>query len=406
MSMLKFKLLLSFAVSNVAGGDTTTIFKVDYPEKGSCGLERNVSKSRLNPHWVFPMVFGGFSEGTCADVGYSRYEKTETVAMHPVPGVHHNLTFEIYGPTQTRTTDVSLKDPARPSRDVKFKLCMPLNNGADPRTHPLLIFGHGAGCDAEDYQYFCQKFATAMIYQDSPAGAIFPADFDVAAEALDAKFLAKQLIEISRSDTGSPLYKKLDGQVIIGGHSMGGGMAVLSAGMDSASVSGLAMFAPGLYTKPDGTPYLKNITVPALVVSGSMDCGQNALDKQAQPAFDGLSSKTKVLVVLKGANHCQWIQPFEKVFGVCSMMKNECHGISRSEQHSLGTSLAYNFSLALQGNEQWDEFEKQLARGEADGVWTYFSSKTSPQGKHLHNDCPCDHSTDSKMENVGNVTFV
>ena len=43
-----------------------------------------------------------------------------------------------------------------------------------------------------------------------------------------------------------------------------------------------------------------------------MDCGQNALDKQAQPAFNGLASETKVLVVLKGANHCQWIQPFEK----------------------------------------------------------------------------------------------
>merc|ERR1719169_399798 len=115
----------------------------------------------------------------------------------------------------------------------------------------------------------------------------------------------------------------------MGGHSMGGGMAVLSVGQDAASVKGVALFAPGLYTKPDATPYLKNITVPALIVSGSMDCGKNALDKQAQPAFDGLASEKKVLVVLKGANHCQWAYPFGKPFaaGVCKGMEDECHSI-------------------------------------------------------------------------------
>lgn len=403
--MLRYQLLPCIAITSLSA-DITSIYKVDYPEKGACGLERNVTKSRLNPHWLFPMTFGGFTEGTCADVGFTQYEKTETVAMNPFPGVHHNLTFEIYSPTQTRTIDVALKDPARPTRTVKFKLCMPLDKNADTRSHALLIFGHGAGCDAEDYQYFCQKFATAMIYQDSLAGAVFPADFDVAAEALDAKFLASELIELSGTDASSPLYKKLNGRVILGGHSMGGGMAVLATGMDSASVNGIAMFAPGLYTKPDGTPFLKNISAPALVVSGSMDCGQNALNKQAQPAFDGLSSKTKVLVVLKGANHCQWIQPFEKVFGVCSMMKNECHGISRSDQHSLGAALAYSFSLALQGKEQWEKFEKQLAQGEADGVWTYFSSVTSPKGKLLRNDCPCDHKSDVASGEARSVSFV
>merc|ERR1712232_861699 len=103
-----------------------------------------------------------------------------------------------------------------------------------------------------------------------------------------------------------------------GGHSMGGGMTVLSVGKDAAPVDGVALFAPGLYTKPSGTPFLRNIEVPALVVSGSMDCGSNTLDKQAKPAFDGLASKSKVLVVLKGANHCQWTQPTERFLGVCS----------------------------------------------------------------------------------------
>jgi len=384
--MLKSGLLLACAIAATASAEVTTIYKVDYPEKGFCGLETNVTKSKLNPHWIFPMTFGGFKEGECSDVGYTKYVKTEVVEMHPVPWVHHNLTFDIYAPTQTSTISIQLKDPSRPKRDVKIKYCMPSGDGP----FPLYIFGHGAGCIAEDYQYFCQVAATAMIYQDSPAGPVFPVDFDSPSAALDAKFLAKHLPEMAQNDKSSPLYKKLDGTVVLGGHSMGGGMSVLAAGKDSASVNGVALFAPGLYTKPDATPFLKNITVPALVVSGSMDCGQNALDKQAQPAFDGLASKTKVLLVLKGANHCQWIQPFEKGLGVCSTFeKTECHNIERAKQHELGAALVGAFNLALKSSDDWSQFEKFLAAGEAAGTWTYISSTTSPAGKTVHNDCPC-----------------
>merc|ERR1712151_745715 len=182
---------------------------------------------------------------------------------------------------------------------------------------------------------------------------------------------------------------------------MGGGMTVLSAGRDSALVDGVAMFAPGLYTKPDATPYLKNITVPALVVSGSMDCGQNALDKQARPAFEGLSSKTKVLVVVKGANHCQWTQPFERGFGICSTFeKNECHGIDRLTQHEIGERLVQAFSDGLKSDEAWKTFEKVLASGESAGTWTYFSTRSSPPSKKLHNDCPCGKAHEQQEDSI------
>merc|ERR1712151_15019 len=119
-----------------------------------------------------------------------------------------------------------------------------------------------------------------------------------------------------------------------------------------------------------------------------------ALDKQAQPAFNGLASETKVLVVLKGANHCQWIQPFEKGLGVCSTFeKSECHGINRRTQHKLGSRLVSAFAMGLKSSKDWDSFEKILSSGEADNTWSYFSSRTSDSGKRLHNDCPCDGGT-------------
>jgi len=233
--------------------EMASIYKVDYPEVGFCGEESNVTKSNLNPHYFFPMKFGGFAEGNCSDLGYTRYNRSEQVEMHPVPWVKHNLTFDLYSPTQTKTIDVELKDPSRTDRVVKMKVCMP----SRPGRWPLYVFGHGAGCAPEDYEYFCQVAAVASVYQPSKAGSIFPADFDTANEAVDAAFLAAHLPQVSQTDKTSPFFGKLDGTVVMGGHSMGGGLTVLSVGKESAPVDGVALFAPGLYTKPDGTPFFE-----------------------------------------------------------------------------------------------------------------------------------------------------
>ena len=60
-------------------------------------LEENIEKSNLNPHYFFPVHFGHFGVGKCADAGYGVFKRNTTVAMNPFPGIHHNLTFELYG---------------------------------------------------------------------------------------------------------------------------------------------------------------------------------------------------------------------------------------------------------------------------------------------------------------------
>ena len=62
--------------------------------------ENNVTKSNLNPHYFFPIHFGGFKEGECKQAGYSKFDRTEHVVMNPFPGVSHNLTFNLYLPSQ------------------------------------------------------------------------------------------------------------------------------------------------------------------------------------------------------------------------------------------------------------------------------------------------------------------
>jgi hypothetical protein len=71
-------------------------WQVGYPEKAECGQEDNVTKSDLNPHYFFPVTFGGFKVGTCAQAGFGVFDRSEVVAMHPFPGVSHNLTFDLY----------------------------------------------------------------------------------------------------------------------------------------------------------------------------------------------------------------------------------------------------------------------------------------------------------------------
>eukprot|EP00930_Biecheleria_cincta_P003705 TRINITY_DN10462_c0_g1_i1.p1 TRINITY_DN10462_c0_g1~~TRINITY_DN10462_c0_g1_i1.p1 ORF type:complete len:154 (-),score=31.72 TRINITY_DN10462_c0_g1_i1:64-525(-) len=103
--------LITFCgVIAVVRAEVVSIYKIGFPETGLCGQEANVTKSNLNPHYFFPMNFGGFKEGLCADAGYSLYQETRVVDMHPVPGVHHNLTFQLYAkPTLLADRDPGCK---------------------------------------------------------------------------------------------------------------------------------------------------------------------------------------------------------------------------------------------------------------------------------------------------------
>jgi pimeloyl-ACP methyl ester carboxylesterase len=358
---------------------SVSIHKVDYPEVGFCGEEHNVTRSQLNPHYFFPMHFGGFDEGPCSNDGYSVFVKEVVVAMHPVPWVHHNLTFFLYS-KPSPITELSLVDPSRKNRKVSAKVCSPPHRQGSLQKWPLYIFGHGFDCKPEDYAYFCSVAVTVMVYERN----LTFIDFNTKGLAADADFLSRELPQRASKDPTFPLYGMLNDMVLLGGHSMGGGTSVLAAAQNSAA-RGMALFAPGLYTFPSATPYLKDVEIPTLIVSGSDDCGPNQLPKQAQPAFDGLASQKKVLVVLKGANHCQWADPAKGEIGVCTL--HECALIDRATQHRLGLEL---FSAFVHGLEQdWGSFEQTLSRGEHNGTWAYFSSLTSESSKKLHNDCPC-----------------
>ena len=270
-------------------------------------------------------------------------------------------------------------------RTVKAIVCGPSDsepNGSDS----LYVFGHGFDCLGADYEWLCQTpgVVTALVVSQD----ITPFLPDTKDMALDQAFLTEALPRLSKNNATSPVYGRLSGKAILGGHSMGGGTSVLAADPSFAphgNIDALVLYAPGLYTLPPAYSHRAKITAPLLVVSGAMDCGPNALPKEAMPLYQDVNSTNKALVLLKGANHCQWSNPTKG--GVCA--HKECHAIERPQQQAAGRALLAAFLPVVAGsNQAWAGFESALAKGKAKGTWDFITME-SPPGTNLTNNCPC-----------------
>lgn len=290
-------------------------------------------------------------------------------------------------PAACWNTTISVLDTSRSSlfhpkgREVKAILCGPDTDTESPA--PLYIFGHGFDCQPEDYAWLCSTkgVVTALVLAQDLT-PFFPDTKDL---ALDQAFLTSPSV-IAGFNSTEPMSGKLSGEAVLGGHSMGGGTTILAAdpSFAKASLSGLALFAPGLYTRPAAYSHKASVTVPIMIVSGSMDCGPNQLPKEALPLYQSVNSTVKALVVLKGANHCQWSTP--TAGGVCA--GTECHNLTRVDQQNQGRLLLINFLSAIVNPTGWAAFEAYLRAGAEQGEWEYMTMQ-SAAGTNLTNNCPC-----------------
>lgn len=270
-------------------------------------------------------------------------------------------------------------------RSVKAVICGPDADGEPAAAAaPLYIFGHGFDCQPTDYAWLCATpgVVTALVL----AQDLTPFVPDTKDLALDQAYLSSPSVIAKFNSTAGPMNGKFSGHAVLGGHSMGGGTTVLAAdpSFANASISALALFAPGLYTRPAAYSHKAGVTAPVMIVSGSMDCGPNQLPKEALPLYQSVSSKVKALIVLKGANHCQWTT---STSGVCA--KAECHDLDRADQQASGKLLLGNFLNAIaEPSTGWSAFEGFLSAGASAGKWEYMTMQ-SAAGTNLTNNCPC-----------------
>lgn len=209
-------------------------------------------------------------------------------------------------------------------------------------------------------------FIVALIETELEDPAVQPALLRPLAD--DATLLSHKMLTAQ----GMLFSGRLNGKVVLGGHSMGGGTTVLAAA-SGAKADALVLWAPGLYGNPEVNATVSSqVTVPSLIMLGNDDCANvGDMPLRGVDTYNKLGSKRKALVVLKGVNHCFWSTP---VKGVCAY--DICKDVARLQQQAVGLKLFQVFAAsALDGTAaKWAELSTTLATGRdsSTGVeWQY-----------------------------------
>lgn len=166
---------------------------------------------------------------------------------------------------------------------------------------PVITFGHGFAMSWDAYQNIWEHYVPLgyIVVFPRTEGSLFPApshgDFGLDLKLVDEK------MQLLNSNAASPFYQKISSNSAIMGHSMGGGATIL-AGAGNTSIETIIGFAPA-ETTPSAIAAAPNVTVPAIIFSGSQD-GVTPPNDNHLPIYDGLASSCKSFVSLIGGGHC------------------------------------------------------------------------------------------------------
>lgn len=166
---------------------------------------------------------------------------------------------------------------------------------------PVIVFGHGFAMGWDAYQNIWEHLAPQgyIMAFVRTEGSLIPApshaDFGD-----DLALVATKMLALNGT-AGSPFNGRVRQKVVIMGHSMGGGATMLAA-ENNTSIAGIVGLAPA-ETNPSAIGVCPNITVPALIFSGSND-GVTPPDQNHLPMYQGIASTCKSFVSITGGAHC------------------------------------------------------------------------------------------------------
>ncbi len=233
-----------------------------------------------------------------------------------------------------------LVDTARANREVPVRVLYPASSAgaATPAVNgcafPVLAFGHGFTIANTAYAYLADALAAQGFIVVLPAteGGLSP---DHAEFGRDLRF-SVDAVALSPPWTAAAGVRRA-----IGGHSMGGGAAVLAMtvapGID-------ALFAlASANTNPSAITAAASVFAPTLLLTGSRDCVTPSAD-HALPIFAALATPTehKLRVDIAGASHCQ----FSSGSLTCSIGEASCGGgasisSASQQQQTLATLIPW-----------------------------------------------------------------
>lgn len=191
-------------------------------------------------------------------------------------------------------------------RQIQTEIYYPATQAGDDvavanGTFPVISFGHGFAMAWSAYENIWNRFAQEgyIIAFPRTEGGLFPApshgDF-----GKDLALVVDKLLALN-ANSSSLFQNKINGNAAIMGHSMGGGATFLAAA-NNTSIKTVVGLAPA-ETSPLASDAAVNITVPALILSGTSDGVTPAADNHTL-IYNGLSSSCKYFLNLIGGGHC------------------------------------------------------------------------------------------------------
>jgi predicted dienelactone hydrolase len=223
-------------------------------------------------------------------------------------------------PHAVGTTQPTLIDPTRNNRAVATRVHYPAASaGAGTPVvtgcgFPVIAFGHGFTIGNSAYGYLADALAEAgfIVILPGTEGGLSPnhAEF-----GRDLVFVGDALVQTS------PWSLAAGPGRAIGGHSMGGGAAVLGVA-EASSIDALFAFAPA-NTNPSAIAAAAVISAPALLITGSRDCVTPSAN-HASPIYSALATPAllKQQIDIEGGSHCQ----FTSGSFTCSIGETSCGG--------------------------------------------------------------------------------
>lgn len=217
-------------------------------------------------------------------------------------------------PFETGIAQVTASDPARPGRPIGVRLAYPTRNGVavEGCAFPVLSFGHGFLIPASAYAYLEQAlpregYLLALAETESglsPSHAAFAAD----------------LAAIPRWLRADPVWSARVGPYYaVGGHSMGGGAAMLAAASSPRPTAMLGL-APA-NTNPSAIAAAAQVYQPVLLLTGGLDCVTPTV-QHAGPMFANLATDAarRQLLEFAQGTHCR----FSDGSSVCALGELGC----------------------------------------------------------------------------------
>ncbi len=168
---------------------------------------------------------------------------------------------------------------------------------------PVIVFGHGFAMSWDAYQNIWEHYAALgyILAFARTEGSLIPSpshnDF-----GLDLRLIGERMTA-ENATSASPFFQSMNGNTAIMGHSMGGGATILAAA-NNPNIKAIIGLAPA-ETNPSAIAQAPNVSVPAIIFSGSSDGVTPPADHHI-PIYNGLVSTCKTFVSVIGGGHCYY----------------------------------------------------------------------------------------------------